>query len=1085
MKIFVEDYDVEVEFPDDTPQSEIQRVLADSFPARQGGFERVAESVKGVFTGTGSVDAPFVENLGRDVAKNVGGAIKTVYENQPIGIVGRKLFEAIKERYGKDGALAPKKTILERGKDFAKEMVVETGRMAGQGLGLYNKRTGKWIGDDPVQNPEEYSKATLDELLRNLRENYYTEPMSSTLGAVTAASPFFGIGGKAPKVTKKSGPPLKPTKELLEQIGSESQESRIVEAYGGSGADIVPKPEMIDLSAPAPTMPHDTSSYQRGSFSINPTVNAVYEQMKNTGRITEANPPWAVKYFEGFFPGMTKSVKSIFAFPKTIADKSPKFNEIYERGVFLFKDRDSFVASMRDILDPYYTLKDRTKVDSALINARYMGEKFKPTEINLKALGLNDAEVTAYQAVRKAMNKGLHEYRMQLLEEAQMIPDVNKRAAYVAAVNEQTRKLWVSNYVPFSRFGKKYMAVLDANDNLVSFQMFKNNKEMKAAAVKLGLNNNLKIKTGDVLKTNRAMFENMPVEILSILKNLDEGAGVELSRIMAKYVGGFPEHLLHAKKTPGFATDLGRSLADYAVGMGNYLAHRGARTDFMKMMEGIDPKLESGLYGYASRYINYLQTVTPEGSSLRNFLFHYYLGGNIKSATINLTQTLTTSYPVAARYTKIPEYYVMKGIKEAFNYLRSGGKIADKQRAAAIKLAMDRGILSEKMMREMSGRAYGGKPGAKAIENITDVTSYVFDRAERANRYVAFNIGYDLAKKQGYEFYKAIKFAEDFVDQTQFRYGKTNRPEIARGVTAPLFTFRLFMGNYLKLLKDAVVDKQFGQVARMLGTMGALGGAYGIPGAKEIDQALTIAGVDTKSVVRKYFNNSDIADVFMHGLPVLSGGNISGAIGIGELLPDVERGPAVALARGVGGVMTDIPMRVNRSIAMMKDYDHPYRAVEAIMPEALRNAMVAGRWVKEGAVRSPTLEPVVPNISKRDTVLKGLGFQPAKVTAAYERENSETLLKEHARKYSKDLNFRLAKALFEGDDEKLKKLLEGVIEHNEKNPVERMISPDTEAIQKHLIGMILPEAREIREMPKKARPKYLEIQELYEEEGEE
>lgn len=1085
MKIFVEDYNVEVEFPDNMPQPEIQRVLADNFPARQSGLERAAESVKGVFTEPGSVDAPFVENFGRDVAKNVGGAVKTLYENQPFGMVGAKLFEMIRERYGKDVASAPKKNILERSKDFAKEMVVETGRMAGQGLGLYNKRTGKWIGDDPVQNPEEYSKVTLDELLRNLKENYYTEPMSSTLGAVTAASPFFGIGGKAKGATKKIGPPLKPTKELLEQIGSESQASRIIEAYGGGVADIVPNPEKIDLTAPGTAMPRDTSSYQRGSFSINPTVNAVYEQMKNTGQITETKPSWAVKYFEGLFPGMTKSIKSIFAFPRTIADKSPKFNEIYERAVFLFKDRDSFVASMRDILDPYYSLKDRAKVDSALINARYMGEQFKPTEVNLKALGLDDAEVAAYQSVRKAMRRGLHEYRMQLLEEAQMITDVDKRAAYVASVNEQVKKLWVNNYVPFSRFGKKYMAVLDADNNLVSFQMFKNAKEMKAAAVKFGFNDKLKIATGDVLKTSKAMYENMPVEILSILKNLDEGAGVELSKIMAKYVGGFPEHLLHAKMTHGFVTDLARPLADYAVGMGNYLAHRGARTDFVKMMEKIDPKLESGLYGYASRYINYIQTVNPEGSLLRNFLFHYYLGGNLKSATINLTQTLTTTYPTAARYTNIPEYYTMKGIKEAFDYLRSGGKIADKQRSVAIKLALDRGILSEKMMREMSGRAYGGRPGAKTVENITDITSYVFDRAERANRYVAFNVGYDIAKSRGYELYKAIKFAEDFVDQTQFRYGKTNRPEIARGVTAPLFTFRLFMGNYLKLLKDAVVDKQFGQVARMLGIMGALGGAFGIPGAKEINQALTIAGIDTKSVVRKYFNNSDVADVFMHGLPTLAGADVSGAIGIGELLPDVERGPSVALARGVGGVMADIPMRANRAVSMLKDYDHPYRALESVMPEALRNVMVAGRWVKEGAVRGPTMEPVVPNVSKRDTILKGLGFQPARVTAAYERENAETLLKEYARKYSKDLNFGLAKALFEGDEEKFQKLIEGAVKHNEKNPVERMIMPDTEAIQKHLIGMIIPEAREIKEMPKKARPKYMEIQELYEEEGEE
>src|SRR5690606_35366067 len=139
----------------------------------------------------------------------------------------------------------------------------------------------------------------------------------------------------------------------------------------------------------------------------------------------------------------------------------------------------------------------------------------------------------------------------------------------------------------------------------------------------------------------------------------------------------------------------------------------------------------------------------------------------------------------------------------------------------ALDVAIKQGKISEQIYRDLAGRSRGRADGKSPF----DFTMILFDRAEKLNRTHAFIAGYEMAAKKGANFEERVAAGERLVDDSQFIYSKSNRPEIARGMKAPLFTFRLFAGNWIRALRDQNPKTAAG----MLGTMAVLGGASSMP----------------------------------------------------------------------------------------------------------------------------------------------------------------------------------------------------------------------------------------------------------------
>jgi hypothetical protein len=159
------------------------------------------------------------------------------------------------------------------------------------------------------------------------------------------------------------------------------------------------------------------------------------------------------------------------------------------------------------------------------------------------------------------------------------------------------------------------------------------------------------------------------------------------------------------------------------------------------------------------------------------------------------------------------------------------------------------------------------------------------------------------------------------------------------------------------------------------------------------------------------------------------------------------------------------------------EMDSPSRALEALMPEAVRNAMVARRWATEG-VRDPKGREVMKDVTTSEMIKKGLGFTPTRLATAYEKGNSLKMLGDRARD-NDNINFKLAKAAFEGDTERFEELMASVESNNADAPMEELQIPDEDSFENYLAAMQDSDAAAIMALPDKARPKGFEIQQRF------
>jgi hypothetical protein len=807
------------------------------------------------------------------------------------------------------------------------------------------------------------------------------------------------------------------------------------------------------------------------------TANKSYKQLVKEGIITEKTDRDIGK------------IEAQIMFMHNKIKKFPILGPIYKEGLRFMRATDNTISKYGNILDPFFKLSKKSKknINNVLIKEHLeLGRKLTADEL---VQSFTREELEGYAAMRNVSKVALDDIGNMMLETGASQEDV---ASFKASMED--------TWIPLSRFGDNYVAVNDRAGNLINYSFHKNKQEQRKEAVKWAGQGNINV--GEVKKVSDELVKDMPVTVLSALKRIDDKLGLDITKAYgAAMEFGFPTHLLQQKKIKGFDEDIGKSMSNYLIGLAKYTERRKSRRTFAKQIAAIDPKAQGRLHEDATKYAEYVTGSTNELSKFRQFLFRYYLGGNLKSALLNATQTLTTTFPALSKYTSAPSIKLAKAGKIATQSLESI-KRTDPDLADALTRMIYDGVLSEQFVTMLRGEAYKNL----RLNNVDAALSFFFNHVEVFNRKLAGIAAYKAATGEGVRIRdvdgkkrkvklsheEAIAFAESFIDETQFNYTKADRPRIARGLAAPAFTFRLFAGNYLSMLKnflappeaagltfkEKVEHVEFGAMARAMGTMMALGGLTAIPGLKDLEKALEAAGYDPRKTVRD--NAGKYGDFLLHGGLFPAGVDISGAVGTVEMVPnDAQQGAWPAVAGIILGVPTDIPKRINRAFFFAHELKDPWRAVEAIMPEAVRNPMVAMRWVKQGAARTPFGEPIAkPGLGS--VLLKAIAVQPAILTKAYEREHSERLLNERSREVSKNLSFMIARAIFNKNEAELQKILMDISKHNEsvKSP-ENLIIINQRSIKESLANMIYPEAIELKRLPKKARQEFLNIQQTF------
>lgn len=638
----------------------------------------------------------------------------------------------------------------------------------------------------------------------------------------------------------------------------------------------------------------------------------------------------------------------------------------------------------------------------------------------------------------------------------------------------------VHNYFPHVRFGDHSIRVLDGEGNVLERRHFFGTK-LTADAKAAKILEELKAKYGDSIKDieygklqdlSEDVFE-FPMRTADMEKVLQEAlnsTGVDgdikkkLLRAMEQQVSdlfkarGFGQHMMHRNNIAGYEMeDIGKVLFTYCSGQYGWLTKMDAAMKFGEALTKVDAKKKPRLYAWAKNYVVDMLRNADRLDALvdtaKNLMFLNFLGGNFKTAAVNLTQNLITGYPrlgVELGFKHAATSFIRDAGKALCHQISDGkAKSITPEEKAFLQDFYDRGITRDNFMREMMGDLTGGRM-SYAWRQFSRVMAWPMSAAERFNRtslalaaYRAARAGkvvntetlerFGYQKGQKFDEQSARDFAAGLVTDSHYLYGKANRPEIFRHgdvgkVASSFYTFRSFTHNTLEFWRTLFKMGWRGKAAVgiSLGMTATLGGLVSVPlwsTAMTVWRQLFADGDDPE---RKLYNwaykngGKNAADVLFYGMPSMAGVTISGSLGmelpiLQDLKGDKPWGRQI-LSSGmeIFGVPVAMLEKIGNTFEFAGKGDY-WRATEEALPTAASNVMKAIRLADEGMttrsgkpIADGTGRPI--KLSKSESVAKALGFQPVRQSKAFDAHKGQSDVEAFKKNKQDELVTRYLKA---------------------------------------------------------------------------
>jgi hypothetical protein len=626
-------------------------------------------------------------------------------------------------------------------------------------------------------------------------------------------------------------------------------------------------------------------------------------------------------------------------------------------------------------------------------------------------------------------------------------------------------------YFPLMRFGKYTLTVWNVDPKTgrstgdpAYFGRYETEDEQKAASQDITptLGENQRLVLGVANENAHELYSKINMDTLALFADYidthdEAGESKKQVDLIREYIrigtadNSALKRQLRRKGTPGWSTDARRVLASYVLSNATMTAGQIHTAEVNGAIAAI-PQEQGDVQQYAQSLRDYTQDPGEELSGLRNFMFFWYLGGSLASAAVNLTQVPMVTFPFLSQFGSAAS--VTRLITAAYATVKRG-KLAEQNTplGRAYKQAELDGIIAPQQIYAMMGTARGGTLGASrflrhpSVQFLQNLWSTPFGWAEQVNRSVTFIAAFNQAMQGGQTEKQAAAFAKDAVDQTQLVYSKLNRPAWARGVGAPLFTFKLFTIQYLELL-SRLPGKQ---KAQMLGLMLLVAGLGGLPGEEDAEDLIdTIMQVvfgkawqtrdELKRVAEGLLGETlgqvAVEGISAAGLPIdlrrLGMGNIvpgTGALlpgGAGQLRAAGEvLGPTSGLIQDAMGAVTNIGRG---------DFG---AAAYTLVPKAIRAGIDGVQAMGSGVYEDTKGRSVMP-ISWTEAGFKAIGFQPRRV-AQYQQQKWSLQKRATLQRTMEDAFLdRMARARVAGDDAAYQAARAQVRDWNARNPSDRI-----------------------------------------------
>ena len=761
--------------------------------------------------------------------------------------------------------------------------------------------------------------------------------------------------------------------------------------------------------------------------------------------------------------GIEKSLESEIRrwtiFPQTIAQVEKTFQAFIDTAK---RGRELSMTIAHDLLQKGSAFIQQPNVGRMweyAAAAREKGSAFQWTAENFQKIGATESEVKGLMALRDTMDSALPIYRDVLIKQG-----IEPEKAQVI-VDEMQK----SNYVPFSRFGDKFVQLNDpATGEQVYFAKFETDKQKNAALARI-----------------EALKKQYPDKQLQVREG-DFGENPE-SLFAANSANGFQQHLKPAQNVPGYQKNMKRAVSEYIGSLANFAAKAEMKMGFEQAYEAL-PKNSPKLAKYAQEYAQYQMSNEGEGSTARKVMTLWFLAGRVSSGVLNLTQQLTTTLPRAQAEVgtvKATQYWANSRKLLVERLIGGEASFAKKypELDEAINTALKHGSISEQSLRELGGRARSQTGEVSGFDQVMDVGMFFFDAAEKSNRYHAFLTGYQIAKERGMSPQAATRYGEQFSDVTQFDYSKINRPKAARGkIGAPLSTFQLYKFNDIKFTFDLAKAALKGDgkaaqgLATKIGIMVALAGLAGaVPGTKEINKALESAGYDVRGSVRTALKDQKfLADMLDNGLPYAFGlPDISGSLS-NEVLSLPTDFNAEGVAGTIGKVVGGVPLAMAGKVAetaRLASQGEYMKAFQAGAPASLSAMAKAFEAASEGKVTNTRGQTIAKDPSLGEVGSMALGFTPSRSRKFYNDSRSLQIFDENA-KDNDDINKKIAEARINKDRAEESRLRQAHAA-KQKERVKQGYGasfPNPKAINDFILSMQDPIAAQMKRLKNSAKP---------------
>ena len=510
---------------------------------------------------------------------------------------------------------------------------------------------------------------------------------------------------------------------------------------------------------------------------------------------------------------------------------------------------------------------------------------------------------------------------------------------------------------------------------------------------------------------------------------------------------GFRKKLIERKNIPGYSDHVTRVWADYGNRFANFIARLETIDSMNKAIDEIEDSYKnpvnrlslraqgkrSEILNWVKEHQRYLMNPTNELAGLRALGFMYYLGAVPKAAIVNLSQVPMVAYPyLAALYGDTAAVkQISKAMKDIVAHYSQKGALTQAERDmygslgglldesfASMLGALQEGSILQKLTK---GRILGDERTALLIQQAQEMAGFLFSYSEQLNRRVVALSAYRLSMGKYNDHARAVAAARQAVEKTQFEYARYNRPKLMRGKKSAFFLFQQYAMSMLYFLGKPGEGR-----ARYLLLALLLAGIQGVPFAENaIDLADFLATkwkealgytnpkVQLRADLRKFIEGlaeqnpwlPQDSDVYMKGLasqvPIPGTGakvNLSGSISFGRPIPGTDvlnrtnMSPLEKVGKAGGeaaGPLAAIP--INMLMALGSDDPWTMKAWERAMPTAAANLSKASRWVEDRQEVDAQGDPLVPfdldnPAHVAEIAMQGLGFQPARVAEARERQ---------------------------------------------------------------------------------------------------